>query len=115
MCWYVLIFAKSHVQCPVRHVPCCAKTVVSTPSANTSVGRRACRAVTNAGRGVSIISAIDGVVSCAIVQDVTNLVRRFSNVEVGVIPTLVVVCVGRSAFVPCARKTMVQMQSPKFF
>lgn len=103
------------MKCPVRHVPCCAKTVVSTPSANTSVGRRACRAVTNAGGGVSIISATDGVVSCAIVQDVTNLVRRFSNVEVGVIPTLVVVCVGRSAFVPCARKTMVQMQSPKFF
>lgn len=114
VCWYVLIFAKSHVQCPVRHVPRRAKTVVSTPGASTNVGRRACRAVTNVRGGVSIISVTNGVVSYAIVQDVTSLATRFSSVEVGVIHTLVVVCVERSAFAPCARKT-VEMQSPKFF
>lgn len=114
VCWYVLIFAKCHVQCPVRHVPRRAKIVVSTPSASTNVERRACRAVTNAHGGVSITSVINGVVSCAIVQDVTNLATRFSSVAVGVIPTLVVVCVERSVFVPCARKT-VEMQSLKYF
>lgn len=113
-CWYVLIFAKKRVQCPVRHVPCHAKTVAFTPSASTNVGRRVCRAVTNASGDVPIICVTNDVVSCAIVQDVTNLATRFSNVVVGVIPTVVVVCVEKNAFVPCARKT-VEMQSPKYF
>ena len=114
VCWYVLIFAKCHVQCPVRHVPRCAKTVVATPRASTNAGKRACRAVTNARGGVFITSVIDYVVSCAIVQGARSLATRFSGVVVGVILTRVVVCVERSAFVPCARKT-VEMQSPKYF
>ena len=114
VCWYVLIFAKCHVQCPVRHVPRRARTVVSTPSASTNVERSACRAVTNVSGSVPITSATNSVVSCAIVQDVTNLAARFSGVVVGVIPTLVVVCVERTVFVPSARKT-VKMQSPKYF
>ena len=84
------------------------------PSASTNVERRACRAVTSASGSVPITSATNSVVSCAIVQDVTNLATGFSGVAVGAIPTLVVVYVERSVFVPCARKT-VKMQSPKYF